>query len=75
VLFAYLLGRFEGGLPKIDEAPHGYVSATGDLKPAPLYWQTALVSTLWLLLLGFLLPLAAAHLWLAAARSGLAATL
>ena len=75
VLFVYLLGRFEGWLPKIEEAPHAYATATGDLKPAPLYWQTALVSTLWLLLLGFLLPLAAAHLWLSAARAGLAATL
>ena len=75
VLFVYLLGGLEGWLPKVEEAPHAYVTATGDLKPAPLYWQTALVSTLWLLLLGFLLPLAAAHLWLAAARTGLAATL
>jgi hypothetical protein len=75
VLFVYLLGKFEGWLPKIEEAPHAYVTATGDLKPAPLYWQSALVSSLWLLLLGFLLPLAAAHLWLSAARTGLAATL
>lgn len=75
VLFVYLLGKLQGWLPKIEEAPHGYVTTTGDLKPAPLYWQNALVSSLWLLLLGFLLPLAAAHLWLSAARSGLAATL
>jgi hypothetical protein len=75
VLFVYLLGKFEGWLPKIEEAPHGYVTATGDLKPAPLYWQSALVSALWMLLLGFLLPLAGAHLWLSAARTGLAATL
>jgi hypothetical protein len=76
VLFVYLLGKFEGWLPKIEEAPaHAYVTATGDLKPAPLYWQTALVSALWLLLLGFLLPLAAAHLWLSTARDGLARTL
>lgn len=75
VLFVYLLGKLEGGLPKIEEAPHAYVTATGDLKPAPLYWQSALVSSLWLLLLGFLLPLTAAHLWLSAARTGLAATL
>ena len=75
VLFVYLLGRLEGWLPKIEAPPHGHVTTAGDLKPAPLYWQTALVSSLWLLLLGFLLPLAAAHLWLSAARTGLAATL
>ena len=44
-------------------------------RPAPLHWQEALVSSLWLLLLGFVLPLVAAHLWLAAAREGLKATL
>jgi hypothetical protein len=75
VLFVYLLTKLQGWLPKIEEAPHGYVTTTGDLKPAPLYWQNALVSSLWLLLLGLLLPLMAAHLWLSTARAGLAATL
>jgi hypothetical protein len=41
----------------------------------PLRWQDALVSSSWLALLGVVLPLAAAHLWLSAARAGLAATL
>src|SRR5205085_992794 len=43
--------------------------------PAPLHWQDALVSSLWLLLLGIILPLTAAHLWLSAARVGLLPTL
>lgn len=75
LLFAYLLTKLQGWLPKVEEAPRAYVSATGDARPAPLHWQTALTSSLWLLLLGLVLPLAAAHLWLSAAGSGLGATL
>ncbi len=75
VLFAYLLGKLPGWLPRVEELPHSYVSATGEAKPVPLRWQEALASTLWLVLLGFALPLLAAHLWLAAAREGLKATL
>ncbi len=78
VLFVYLLNRLPGWLPKIEEAPQHYIEATtagGGVKPAPLHWQEALVSSLWLLLLGFVLPLVAAHLWLSAAREGLKATL
>ncbi|HEX8352790.1 MAG TPA: hypothetical protein VF611_07825, partial [Pyrinomonadaceae bacterium] len=76
-LFVYLLGQLQGWLPKVEELPQAYtasVSAAGP-RPAPLHWQEALVSSLWLLLLGFALPLAAAHLWLSAARDGLGATL
>jgi hypothetical protein len=65
----------EGRLPKVEEAPRAYVTMTGDPKPAPLHWQESLVSSLWLLLLGVVLPLAAAHLWLSAAGAGLGATL
>jgi hypothetical protein len=43
--------------------------------PDPLHWADALSSSLWLLLLGFVLPLVAAHLWLSVARDGLKATL
>ena len=78
VLFVYLLGKLQGWLPKVEEAPAQYstmtVSGVGQ-KPAPLHWQNALVSSLWLLLLGVLLPLTAAHLWLSAARVGLKMTL
>ena len=75
VLFVYLLGKLQGWLPKVEELPHAYASATAEPKPVPLHWQEALTSTLWLALLGGVLPLAAAHLWLAAARDGLRATL
>jgi hypothetical protein len=76
VLFVYLLGKLQGWLPKVDEPPHaGMMTSVMGEKPAPLHWQDALVSSSWLVLLGFVLPLAAAHLWLSAARVGLAATL
>jgi hypothetical protein len=75
VLFVYLLGKLQAHLPKMEETTHAYVSATAEAKPAPLHWQDAFVSSLWLLLLGIILPLLAAHLWLSVARVGLAATL
>src|SRR5256714_3286941 len=71
----YLLGKLQTHLPKPAEAPHVYMSAAHTEPPAPLYWQGSLVSSLWLLLLGILLPLVAAHLWLSAARDGLRFTL
>jgi hypothetical protein len=71
----YLLGVLQAHLPKMEEAPHVYASAAHTEPPAPLHWQDALVSSLWLLLLGIVLPLVAAHLWLAAARDGLLPTL
>jgi hypothetical protein len=74
-LFVYLLGKLPGWLPRIEEAPPHLVGGVVESRPSPLYWQDALTSTLWLTLLGFALPLLAAHLWLAAARHGLGATL
>src|SRR5256714_5391539 len=71
----YLLGKLQAHLPKPAEAPHAYALAPHAEPPAPLHWQDALVSSLWLLLLGIVLPLVAAHLWLSAARDGLAFTL
>ena len=73
-LFVYLLWKLPGWLPKVEEPPH-YTGVMGVERPAPLHWQDALVSSSWLLLLGIVLPLAAAHLWLSAARVGLKATL
>ena len=73
-LFVYLLWKLQGWLPKVDEAAH-YTAVTGAERPVPLHWQEALLSSSWLLLLGLVLPLAAAHLWLSAARVGLKATL
>ena len=71
----YLLGVLQAHLPKIEEPPHAYVAAPHTEPPAPLHWQDALVSSLWLLLLGIILPLTASHLWLSAAREGLLPTL
>src|SRR4051812_1006432 len=76
VLFVYLLGKLQGWLPKVEEAPHvSTMAGTLSERPVPLHWQDALVSSSWLVLLGFVLPLAAVHLWLSAARVGLTATL
>ena len=75
VAVIYLLGKLQAHLPKPEEAPHAYALASHAEPPAPLHWQDALVSTLWLLLLGIILPLVAAHLWLSTARDGLLVTL
>jgi hypothetical protein len=75
LLFFYLLGKLQQHLPKIEEAPVGYVHATSETKPAPLHWQEALLSGLRIIVFGFVLPLVAAHLWLSAARDGLKLTL
>ena len=71
----YLLGKLEGWLPKVAEAPRPFSPGPGGPPPAPLHWQEALVSTLRLLLLWVLLPLMAAHAWLSVAGAGLLATL
>ena len=71
----YLLGKLQAYLPKPVEAAHAVVAVAHTEPPAPLHWQDALVSTLWLLLLGIVLPLVAAHLWLSAARDRLLFTL
>jgi hypothetical protein len=76
VLFVYLLGKLQGWLPKVG-GPPSVPTVAGVLgeRPVPLRWQDALLSSSWLVLLGFVLPLAAAHLWLSAARVGMTATL
>jgi hypothetical protein len=74
-LLFYLLGKLQTHLPKIEDAPHVIVSATAESKPVPLHWQEALVSGLWILLFGVVLPLLAAHLWLSVARVGLRPTI
>lgn len=70
----YFLNWLPGQLPAVEEATRTSVT-TGRALPRPLHWQEVLVSTLWLLLLAFALPLMAAHLWLSVARDGLKATL
>jgi hypothetical protein len=74
----YLLNKLQNYLPKPDEAAARAVAAAAGPRatpPEPLHWADALASSLWLLLLGFILPLVAAHLWLSVARDGLKATL
>ncbi|MBC7929314.1 MAG: hypothetical protein H7Z38_02005 [Rubrivivax sp.] len=73
----WLLYKVPGWLPKVavEASPHAFAPSAMTAKPEPIHWQDAFVSTLWLLLLGIFLPLLAAHLWLSAARDGLAATL
>ncbi|MFL6255217.1 MAG: hypothetical protein ACJ74T_09340 [Pyrinomonadaceae bacterium] len=75
VLFVYLLGKLQGWLPAVDEPHTSVVAGVTGARPVPLHWQEALVSSSWLVLLGAVLPLTAAHLWLSAARVGLKATL
>lgn len=71
----YLLGKLQGVLPNVEEAAPRVVSSTGASRPAPLHWQGALMSWLWIFLFGVVLPLLVSHLWLSAARDGLKATL
>lgn len=70
----YLLGKLQEHLPKIEEATRPVVNSTGASRPAPLHWQGALMSWLWIVLFGVVLPLLASHLWLSVARDGLKAT-
>ena len=77
VLFVYLLGKLEAYLPKPSEASGAasFVPHTQGPPPVPLRWQDVLLSSLWLTLLGLVLPLLAVRLWLSVARDGLKATL
>jgi hypothetical protein len=73
----YLLNKLQAYLPPPDEAARAAQSAPPPhtAPPAPLSWSEGFSSTLWLLVLGFVLPLVAAHLWLSVARDGLKLTL
>ena len=77
VLFVYLLGKLEAYLPKPSDASGtaAFVPHPQGPPPVPLRWQEVLLSSLWLTLLGFVLPLLAIRLWLSVARDGLKATL
>jgi hypothetical protein len=75
VLFVYLLGKVQGWLPAVEEPHVSSMAGSMSAKPVPLHWQEAFLSSAWLVLLGVVLPLVAAHLWLSAVRVGLAATL
>jgi hypothetical protein len=75
VLIAYLLGKAQARLgtsvtDTAAEIPRRL--AAGAREPArPIDWKAAMVATVRYLTFGLFLPLAAIHLWLAAAREGL----
>ncbi|HLG17862.1 MAG TPA: hypothetical protein VJH03_25700 [Blastocatellia bacterium] len=76
VLVLFLLGQFE--LKDAEQA----VSATpspprppSTKTPPPLQWQAVALTSIQYLMLCMVLPLAAIHLWIVAARDGLAAAL
>ena len=79
VLFYYLLNKLQARFPlPAEEAQRLLPTGTGPrhTTPAlPLRLQDVTFSALRLLLLGAVLPLAGAHLWLAVARDGLKAAL
>lgn len=78
VLAVYLLNKLQTYFP-LDTAEAArnaaHVPYPQTPPPAPLHWPSVLLSTLRLLSLGVVLPLAAVHLWLAIARVGLKETL
>jgi hypothetical protein len=73
VLAVYLLNRLQAYFPAATDAARSApaVSYPQTPPPAPMRWSDVLLSTLRLLLLGVVLPLAAIHLWLGVARAGL----
>jgi hypothetical protein len=78
VLFVYLLNKLEAYLPKASGGAAdaaSFVPHSQGPPVVPLRWRDVLLSSLWLMLLGFVLPLLAARLWLSVARDGLKATL
>lgn len=74
VLFVYLLYKLEVYLPEAANVP-SVPRPLGGPQPMPLRWQDVLLSSLWMLLLGIVLPLVAATMWLSVARDGLKSTL
>jgi hypothetical protein len=77
VLVAYLLAKAQARLgtsitDTAAEIPRRLANAANPREPArPIDWRAALVSTVRYLTFGLVLPLAAIHLWMAAAREGL----
>jgi hypothetical protein len=75
VLVAYLLGKAQARLgtsvtDTVTEIPRR-LAASAREPTRPIDWKAAMVSTVRYLTFGLFLPLAAIHLWLAAAREGL----
>lgn len=72
-LLEWLQGRFAP--PDMSAAPPVITGPRGTRPPTPLRWSDVLMSSLWLLSFGVLVPLLAAHLWLSVAAGGLKTTL
>ncbi len=78
VLFAYLLNKLQARFPVTEAArpaliPVSHPSAAHS-PVMPLRWPDVFIASLRMLLLGVVLPLAAIHLWLAAARDSFIST-
>lgn len=81
VLIAYLLAKWQNHLGANlansgDELARSMnETAAGRRAPRPIDWKVAMLSTVRYLAFGLVLPLAAIHLWLAAAHEGLGAAI
>src|SRR5712692_848547 len=76
VLAIYLFGKFDKSAPvaAVREALRSAPARPVTPKPQPIHWQSVVITTLKYLLFFLVLPLAAIHLWIATARSGLRQT-
>ncbi|MGB8510992.1 MAG: hypothetical protein WCD76_21655 [Pyrinomonadaceae bacterium] len=76
VLVVYLLNKLQARFPVSESASsvHVPVFPQASPPPRPLHWQEVVFTSLRLLLLGVLLPLAGIQMWLSIARDGLMAT-
>jgi hypothetical protein len=71
VLAIYLFGKIETNAPAAAARALPTPTRAATPKSQPVYWQAVVLTTLQYLLYCFILPLAAVHLWIAAARDGL----
>jgi hypothetical protein len=77
VLAVYLFGKIETSAPAaVREAVRAAPAAPRPVtpKPQPVHWQSVAITTIEYLLFCLVLPLAAIHLWIGAARDGLKQT-
>jgi hypothetical protein len=78
VLAGYLFGKIETTTPAtvVREAVRAAPAAQRPVtpKPQPVHWQSVAITTIEYLLFCLVLPLAAIHLWIGAARDGLKQT-
>jgi hypothetical protein len=77
VLAIYLFGKFDKSAPvvAVREALRSAPQRPGTPKPQPIHWQSVATTTLKYLLFVLVLPLAAIHLWIETASSGLRQTM